>query len=151
IVGKWAGAFFAARISGLRPRESAVLAALMNTRGLTELIVLNIGLEAGAITPALFAMLVLVALVTTFMTGPSLQLLDPLGAFAAPPEDALRRAPREAPAAAPQRALLVAALDRRNLPALVGLGELLARSEPPRELILSRLLAPAPAGLGLAA
>ena len=60
----------AARITGFDWRSSAVIGALMNTRGLTELIVLNLALEAGVISEALFAALVIMALVTTFMAGP---------------------------------------------------------------------------------
>ncbi len=71
IAGKFLGAALAARFVGMRWRESAALGALMNTRGLTELIVLNIGLEFGVITPALFTMLVIMAIVTTFMTAPA--------------------------------------------------------------------------------
>ena len=92
IAGKWVGALGAARFTGFPPRESAAIAALMNTRGLTELIVLNIGLELGVVTPALFTALVLVALVTTFMTGPVLRLIDPAGRLAVRPEDELAAA-----------------------------------------------------------
>jgi Kef-type K+ transport system membrane component KefB len=77
IAGKFLGAMFAARISGFDWRGSAVMGTLMNTRGLTELIVLNIALEAGVISKALFAALVLMALITTFMAGPLLKLFDP--------------------------------------------------------------------------
>jgi Kef-type K+ transport system membrane component KefB/nucleotide-binding universal stress UspA family protein len=72
IVGKYCGTFLAARISGLNRQDSSALGWLMNTRGLTELIVLNIGLSLGVITPLLFTMLVIMALVTTFMTSPLL-------------------------------------------------------------------------------
>jgi Kef-type K+ transport system membrane component KefB len=65
----------ASRWAGLRWRDSAALGILMNTRGLVELIVLNIGLDLGVISPKLFTMLVLMALVTTFMTTPILHLL----------------------------------------------------------------------------
>lgn len=77
IAGKFLGAMFAARISGFDWRGSAVMGTLMNTRGLTELIVLNIALAAGVISQALFAALVLMALITTFMAGPLLRLFDP--------------------------------------------------------------------------
>jgi Kef-type K+ transport system membrane component KefB len=72
--GKWGGSFVAARLSGMNWRESSALGILMNTRGLMELIVLNIGLDFGVITPRLFAMLVLMALVTTLATTPILGL-----------------------------------------------------------------------------
>ncbi len=74
-LGKFGGTVMASRWSGFTWRDSAALGMLMNTRGLVELIVLNIGLDLGVITPTLFAMLVLMALVTTFMTTPILQRL----------------------------------------------------------------------------
>lgn len=77
IGGKYTGAYVAARISGIDKRESSALGWLMNTRGLTELIVLNIGLELKVITPLLFTMLVIMALVTTFMTSPLLEWTYP--------------------------------------------------------------------------
>ena len=72
--GKFFGTVAAARLCGVRWRESGALGILMNTRGLVELIVLNIGLDLGVISPRLFAMLVIMALVTTFMTGPALKI-----------------------------------------------------------------------------
>ncbi len=77
IAGKYVGTFVAARFSGLSKRDSSALGWLMNTRGLTELIVLNIGLNLGVITPLLFTMLVIMALVTTFMTSPLLEWTYP--------------------------------------------------------------------------
>ena len=77
IVGKYVGTYIAARVSGIDKRESSALAWLMNTRGLTELIVLNIGLSLGVVSPLLFTMLVIMALVTTFMTSPLLELTYP--------------------------------------------------------------------------
>jgi Kef-type K+ transport system membrane component KefB len=77
IIGKFGGATIAARASGMGWRESGAIGVLMNTRGLMELIVLNIGLEIGVISPALFTILVLMALVTTFMAGPLLNLIYP--------------------------------------------------------------------------
>ena len=73
--GKFGGTFVAARLSGMRPRDAAMLGALMNTRGLMELIVLNIGLELGVISPPVFAMMVLMALATTMSTAPMLAWL----------------------------------------------------------------------------
>jgi Kef-type K+ transport system membrane component KefB len=73
--GKFGGALLAGRLTGLSWRSAAALGVLMNTRGLMELIVLNIGLDLGIISPTLFAMMVLMALVTTVMTTPLLRLL----------------------------------------------------------------------------
>jgi len=77
VVGKFGGTLLAGRLTGLRWREAAILGTLMNTRGLMELIVLNVGLDLHVITPTLFAMMVLMALVTTMMTAPVLRLLNP--------------------------------------------------------------------------
>jgi Kef-type K+ transport system membrane component KefB/nucleotide-binding universal stress UspA family protein len=74
IGGKFMGTYAAARVCGLPNRDASALGWLMNTRGLTELIVLNIGLSLGVISPLLFTMLVIMALVTTFMTSPLLEL-----------------------------------------------------------------------------
>jgi K+:H+ antiporter len=73
--GKFGGSVAAARLTGIGWRDSAALGVLMNTRGLVELVVLNIGLDLGVISTVLFTMLVIMALVTTFMTSPLLQLL----------------------------------------------------------------------------
>jgi Kef-type K+ transport system membrane component KefB len=77
IIGKIGGATVTARASGMGWRESGAIGVLMNTRGLMELIVLNIGLEIGVISPALFTILVLMALITTFMAGPLIELIYP--------------------------------------------------------------------------
>jgi Kef-type K+ transport system membrane component KefB/nucleotide-binding universal stress UspA family protein len=77
IVGKYVGTYVAARVSGVENRDASALGWLMNTRGLTELIVLNIGLNFGVISPLLFTMLVIMALVTTFMTSPLLEWIYP--------------------------------------------------------------------------
>ncbi|HUY33635.1 MAG TPA: cation:proton antiporter [Pirellulales bacterium] len=77
-LGKFGGTFAAARVSGLGWRDAAALGTLMNTRGLMELVVLNIGLDLGVISPLLFAMMVLMALATTMATSPVLSwLVDP--------------------------------------------------------------------------
>lgn len=75
-IGKVGGSFVAARFSGLSKRDSASLGALMNTRGLMELVVLNLGYDLGIISPTLFAMMVLMAVVTTVATTPLLHLFS---------------------------------------------------------------------------
>jgi Kef-type K+ transport system membrane component KefB len=75
--GKFGGAVLAARWVGLGWRPAAAIGVLMNTRGLMELIVLNIGLDLGVISPTLFAMMVIMAIVTTFITTPILHVLYP--------------------------------------------------------------------------
>jgi len=75
--GKFGGALVSARLTGLGWRDSVALGLLMNTRGLMELIALNIGLDMKVISPTLFAMMVLMALATTMATTPFLQRLVP--------------------------------------------------------------------------
>jgi Kef-type K+ transport system membrane component KefB len=72
VVGKFGGCGLAARLSGLSWRESACVGVMMNTRALMALIVINLGMDLGVITPSVFSMLVLMALVTTVMTTPAL-------------------------------------------------------------------------------
>lgn len=74
VVGKVGGTYLGARLVGLPPRPAGVLAVLMNTRGLTELVVLGVGLELGLLSTSLYSLLVVMALVTTAMTGPLLSL-----------------------------------------------------------------------------
>jgi Kef-type K+ transport system membrane component KefB len=76
--GKLGGSMAAARLSGMGTLDAFSLGALMNTRGLMELIVLNVGYELGILSPRIFAMMVLMALVTTFSTAPFLALADRL-------------------------------------------------------------------------
>ena len=76
VIGKFLGSALAAKFVGQNWRDSLTIGALMNTRGLMELIVLNIGLELKVLTPEVFTMMVIMALVTTFMTGPALDLIN---------------------------------------------------------------------------
>jgi len=76
--GKLGGSMLASWLAGMGLREAAGLGTLMNTRGLMELVILNIGLDVKVISPALFSMMVLMALVTTFMTTPLLEIIYPL-------------------------------------------------------------------------
>lgn len=77
VLGKWGGCTLAARLGGFKMREAACIGALMNTRGLMELIVINIGRQLGVIPDSLFCMLVLMAIITTLMTTPLLLWLAP--------------------------------------------------------------------------
>jgi Kef-type K+ transport system membrane component KefB len=76
IFGKFGGSAFTAKIIGHTWKDSLSIGALMNTRGLMELIVLNIGFDLGILSSEIFAILVLMALSTTFMTGPILNIID---------------------------------------------------------------------------
>lgn len=76
VLGKFGGSAIAARIVGNKWKDSLSIGALMNTRGLMELVVLNIGYDLGVLSPEIFAMMVLMALLTTFMTGPALDIIN---------------------------------------------------------------------------
>ncbi len=76
VAGKFLGSALAARFVGQSWKDSLSIGALMNTRGLMELVVLNIGYDLGVLTPQVFSMMVLMALITTFMTGPALDLIN---------------------------------------------------------------------------
>jgi Kef-type K+ transport system membrane component KefB len=76
-VGKFGPAYLVSRLCGIEPRPSAAIAALVNTRGLTELIALNVGLSDGLIHQRLFTVLVLMALVNTLVTAPLLTMIRP--------------------------------------------------------------------------
>lgn len=135
IAGKWVAATSLARVAGYDWRESAVLGALLNTRGLTELIVLNIGLELGVISRNLFTMLVLMALVTTFMTAPILRLLDRQGVLSSGVEEELGTRPQVG-------AILVAPLAHENVDELLAVAVPLAQAGASKELVVARLLEP---------
>ena len=89
--GKLGGSTLASWVTGIPLREAASLGTLMNTRGLMELVILNIGLDIGVISPALFSMMVLMALFTTFMTTPVLKLICPKELLESTPEKAVAR------------------------------------------------------------
>jgi Kef-type K+ transport system membrane component KefB/nucleotide-binding universal stress UspA family protein len=120
-LGKFGGSALAARFTGLSWRESGALGVLMNTRGLMELIVLNIGLDLGVISPTVFAMMVVMALVTTFMTQPILAVIYPehLREKEAPPDS--RPTPERALEAADAQFFrpLVCVADERSGPGLL--------------------------------
>lgn len=76
VTGKFAGSALAARFTGQSWKDSLLIGALMNTRGLIELVALNIGYDIGVLSPEIFTILVLMALVTTFMTGPAMSMIN---------------------------------------------------------------------------
>jgi Kef-type K+ transport system membrane component KefB len=115
-LGKFGGSTLAARVTGLGWREASALGVLMNTRGLMELVILNIGLDLGVISPTLFAMMVLMAILTTLATTPVLAALYPPERFRAE----LVAAP------ASSRAVLVAVALPRSGPLLLDVAASLA-------------------------
>lgn len=76
VAGKFGGSAIAGRFLGGSWRNSLIIGTLMNTRGLMELVVLNIGLKLGVISPVIFAMMVIMALATTFMAGPGIAFIE---------------------------------------------------------------------------
>lgn len=142
-LGKFGGGTLAARAVGLKWREASAIGILMNTRGLMELVVLNIGLDLGVISPKLFAMMVIMALVTTFITTPLLSWVYPPTELAKElAEDAVEPVEPVAPVApAPQPAftvLMCVSLDRSG-PGMVTVAGALCGREPGR-LYALRLL-----------
>lgn len=133
VLGKFVPVFLAARSQGVPTREASTLGVLMNTRGLTELVIISVGQEIGVVNEPMFAILVLMALITTFMTSPILDLIARRAAPAFRPSQA-GLAPGEGP-----RRILVA-LD--NSPADAALVELAARLGEPTgaSLVLARTL-----------
>jgi len=111
VLGKFGGSAVAARVTGMPWRAAGAIGVLMNTRGLMELVILNVGLDLGVLSPTLFAMMVLMALATTFMTSPLLQLIYPARLIAAeriaaqetPPAAAAPTVPAPPVAPAPRR------------------------------------------------
>ncbi|MFE2728314.1 cation:proton antiporter [Kitasatospora sp. NPDC059327] len=93
VAGKVVGTMVAARLAGLQPREAAILGALMNTRGLTELIVLTAGRQAGLLNDSSYSLLVAMAVLTTLSTGPILNRLQGRPTRQHPAADDVARAP----------------------------------------------------------
>jgi Kef-type K+ transport system membrane component KefB/nucleotide-binding universal stress UspA family protein len=135
-VGKFGGSAIAARLTGMSWRESGAIGVLMNTRGLLELIVLNIGLELGLLSPTLFSMMVIMALVTTFVGAPLLQRIYPANAMARdlledePPPVIVRTASR----------VMVCVSDGSAGPGLVEVAKMLASTHG--EVIVLHLMNP---------
>lgn len=91
ICGKLGGSMLAARLARMPWRDAASLGILMNTRGLMELVILNIGLDIGVISPAVFSIMVMMALITTFMTTPLLEWVYPACLVNAEPSEIAAR------------------------------------------------------------
>ena len=77
IAGKLLGAYGGAQLAGIRGRNAGVMATLMNTRGLTELVILSVGLQLHILDKPLYSLMVIMALVTTAMSGPLLKAIYP--------------------------------------------------------------------------
>ncbi len=136
VVGKFIGSALAAKFVGQNWRDSLTIGALMNTRGLMELVVLNIGYDLGVLTPEVFAMMVIMALVTTFMTGPALNVIDRI--FVKPQDETI---PAEA-ADTGKYKLLLSFGDSQSGKALLRLGHFFTRKQGENALITAMHLTP---------
>jgi Kef-type K+ transport system membrane component KefB len=142
VAGKFGGAYFGARITGVRRRQAGALATLMNTRGLTEIVILTVGLGLGILTPPLFTLMVVMAVVTTGMAGPLLKAIYPNRIM----ERDIAEADRAALGEAAAHRVLVLIEDPATAGPLIDVGARLAASRPNSELVLSHLVPHRPAG-----
>lgn len=143
--GKFGGSAVAARFTGQSWREASAIGILMNTRGLMELIVLNLGLDLGIISPKLFTMMVLMALVTTFMTSPLLRWIYPPAELAKELADVPDRTPLPAPVGV--FTVLMCVSYERSGPGMVTLASALAgHGAEARRLYALRLIPPTDRG-----
>lgn len=135
IVGKFAGCGLAARLTGASTRDAVIVGSLMNTRGLTELVILTIGLNMGVLSDRSFAMMVIMALATTVMAAPIVNRLMPR-------EQVLHELarPQGRPAVPAAARVLVALGNPLNAPALVDAAVRLTGGRRPAELLLVRLI-----------
>jgi Kef-type K+ transport system membrane component KefB len=140
VAGKFLGAYGAARAQRLPRRQAGALGLLLNTRGLTELVILTVGLQLGVLDSQLYTMFVVMALVTTAMTGPLLSLVYP-DRFVRADIAAAHKTALDTPDA---YTVLVALDDRAADHQLVGLASELLDPQRPATLVLSRLPQPMP-------
>ena len=141
VAGKFGGAYYGARLTGVRSRQAGATAALMNTRGLTEIVILTVGLQLGILSSSLFTLMILMAILTTGMAAPLLKVIYPNRVM----ERDIAEADRAAVGRPPAHRVLVLVDDVASAGQLVGLGAQLAASRPHSELVLSHLVPHVPA------
>jgi Kef-type K+ transport system membrane component KefB/nucleotide-binding universal stress UspA family protein len=142
-LGKFGGSLVAGRLTGLPWREASAVGILMNTRGLMELIVLNIGLDLGVISPTLFAMMVIMALVTTFMTTPLLELVYPTAQIGKDEPTSLATPPPGPLMAGSRFTVLMCVAFDRSGPSMMRLASALVADQPQyHKLYALRLIRP---------
>jgi Kef-type K+ transport system membrane component KefB len=137
IVGKFGGAFVGARLAGVRGRRAGVLATLMNTRGLTEIVILSVGLQLHILDDSLYSLMIVMAIVTTAMAGPLLHLIYPVPFV----RRDIAEADRVALGTPAGHRILVLVEAPETAAPLVEVGTALAVSREHSELILSHLVA----------
>ncbi len=142
VAGKFGGAYFGARLTGVQRRQSGALAALMNTRGLTELVILTVGLQLGILNKTLFTLMVVMAILTTGMAGPLLKVIYPNKIM----ERDIAEADRAALGQAAAHRIVVLIDDPETASPLIDVGSRLAASRPHSQLVLSHLVPHRPAG-----
>lgn len=136
VVGKFGGAYFGARLTGVRRRQAGALASLMNTRGLTELVILTVGLQLHILDKTLYSLMVVMAIVTTGMAGPLLRVIYPNRIM----ERDIHEADRSALGKAGAHRVVVLVDDPATAPPLVGLAARIARSRSNSEVVLAHLV-----------
>jgi hypothetical protein len=139
---KFGGAYLGARLTGVRSRQSGALAALMNTRGLTELVILTVGLDLHILNPALYTLMVVMAIVTTGMAGPLLKVIYPNRFM----ERDIAEADRAALGKAVAHRIVVLIDDLATAAPLIDVASRLAASRPHSQLVLSHLVPHTPTG-----
>jgi hypothetical protein len=137
IAGKFIGAYAGARLNRVGPRQAGALATLMNTRGLTEIVILSVGLQLAIIDRQIFSMMVVMALVTTIMAGPLLALIYPSRVVA---RDVARAERAALGSAAGYKALVLVPGSAPAAAAVVDLAAALIGSRRPATMALARLV-----------
>ncbi|HET7018916.1 MAG TPA: cation:proton antiporter [Streptosporangiaceae bacterium] len=137
VVGKFGGAYFGAKLTGVRNRQAGALASLMNTRGLTELVILTVGLNLGILSASLYTLMVVMAIVTTGMAGPLLRYIYPNRII----ERDITEADRSALGRAGAHRVVVLVDDPVTAGPLVDLAAQLASSRSNTEVVLTHLVA----------
>jgi Kef-type K+ transport system membrane component KefB len=140
VAGKFCGAYFAARWTGMRRRQAGALASLMNTRGLTELVILTVGLQLHILDKKLYTLMVVMAIVTTGMAGPLLRYIYPNRIM----ERDITEADRSAVGRAGTRRVVVLVDDLLTATSLVDLATNIAKSRSNTEVVLAHLVANEP-------
>ncbi len=136
VVGKFGGAYFGARLTGVRARQAGALASLMNTRGLTELVILTVGLSLKILPASLYTLMVVMAIVTTGMAGPLLRYIYPNRII----ERDITEADRSALGKAGANRLVVLVDDPVTAGPLVDLAAQLASARANTEVVLTHLV-----------
>ena len=136
VVGKFGGAYLGARLTGVRRRQAGALASLMNTRGLTELVILTVGLQLHILDKMLYSLMVVMAVVTTAMAGPLLRFIYPNRMI----ERDIHEADRAALGKLGAHRVVVLVDDPATAPPLVDLAARIARSRSNSEVVLAHLV-----------